>query len=254
MSTAETRTLRVVDGGVRDLISSAQGHWNGSQREMIQFAAELRQLQTARAHLSAGTRNFAAWAELEFDGLTACNVRQIVRAGGVALALEQRGRIDLASPAVGTTGLRALSAVQTKLGEAKMVEVFDVAAKLRPGRVVTGPDVTQACHLLMPPTDPDLGSDDGAYDIPDRPAPEDKSEPIDCERAEVIHDVQDRLWELLHAPKDDAIAMVRELQAVFDELLELLTKTTPVEAPRALLPGPAVTVGVGTDEMLERSA
>jgi hypothetical protein len=207
---------------------------------MVQFATELRQLQVGRAHLSHGTRNFAVWAEGEFDGLSAANVKQIVRAGAVATALERHGRIDLTVPVIGTTGLRALSVVQTKFGESKMVEVFDVAVTLRPGRVVTGPDVAQACHLLMPPTTPDLGYDDDP-DIPTgtRPEPDHyESEPVDEERADVIAEVQDQLWELLHAPRDEAIGIVHELQGLFDELLAVLTKTTPVEPLRALLPGP----------------
>jgi len=209
---------------------------------MVQFAAQLRQLQIGKAHLIHGVSNFAVWAEGEFDGLSAANVKQIVRAGGVAIALERRGRIDLTVPPVGTTGLRALSAVQTKFGESKMVEVFDAAVRLRPGRVVTGPDVTQACLLLMPPTSPDLGYNDDANIPGPCPGPDAcESEPVDEGRADVIGEVQDQLWELLHAPKDEAIGIVHELQGLFDELLTVLTKTTPVEPPRALLPRPSAT-------------
>lgn len=239
-ATAETRIAISVSGNeVRELISSARRHWNGAQGHMVQFAAELRQLQVGKAHLIHGASNFAVWAEEEFDGLSAANVKQIVRAGGVAIALERCGRIDLKAPVIGTTGLRALSVVQTKFGEPKMVEVFDVAVTLRPGRVVTGPDVTRACHLLIPPTSPDLGDDDD-YDIPNPPQPTDESdEPVvEDERADIIYELQDRIWELLHAPKAEAIEMVHEWKDVLDELLEVLTKTTPVEPPRALLPGP----------------
>ena len=137
----------------RTLIQAAVTHFREARRATIQVMADLRRLQDGQVHSLYGYTNFAKWAEDTFEGLAAGNVRQLCRAGAVALELDKRGLIDLNNPkGVGTTGLRGLSVIAGTYGDDKMAEVFLTARNMiEPGEWVSGTNVDAAMRLLMPP-------------------------------------------------------------------------------------------------------
>ncbi len=137
----------------RPLIQAAVTHFREARRATIQVMADLRRLQDGQVHALYGYTNFAKWAEDTFEGLAAGNVRQLCRAGAVALELDRRGLIDLNNPkGVGTTGLRGLSVIAGTYGDDKMAEVFLTARNMiEPGEWVSGTNVDAAMRLLMPP-------------------------------------------------------------------------------------------------------
>jgi hypothetical protein len=140
------------------LIRDAIIHFREAKRATIQVMADLRRLQDGQVHVLYGYANFSKWAEDNFQGLAAGNVRQLCRAGAIALELDRRGLIDLRNPqGVGTTGLRELSTVAGTYGDNKMAEVF-VTAKgmIEPDAEVSGTTVESAMRLLMPPADMDV--------------------------------------------------------------------------------------------------
>ena len=140
-------------------VGAALRHYRTAKRATIQVMADLRRLQDGGVHLMYGEQNFSIWAEHTFDGLAAGNVRQLTRAGGVALELERRNLIDLHEPEgyVGTTGLRELSVVSNDFGDDKMAEVFITAREsVEEGKEVSGTAVKAALNLLMPPANPEL--------------------------------------------------------------------------------------------------
>jgi hypothetical protein len=99
----------------RPVIQQALTHYREAKRATIQVMADLRRLQDRGVHLLYGERNFSTWAEQTFEGMSAGNVKQLTRAGGVALALEENGRLDLRKPSgIGTTGLRELSVISNE--------------------------------------------------------------------------------------------------------------------------------------------
>lgn len=179
-------------------IDAALKHYRTAKRATIQVMADLRRLQDNGVHLLYGEQNFSIWAEHTFDGLAAANVRQLTRAGGVALELERRKLINLDKPEgyVGTTGLRELSVVSSDFGEDKMAEVFITAREsVEKGREVSGTTVKAALNLLMPPaslelvTPPALREDDNEDDGYE----EDKQPP---KVRELISRIQDLAWDL----------------------------------------------------------
>ena len=158
----------------RPLIDTAVKHFSTARRATIQVMADLRRLQDGQVHLLYGYKNFAQWAGDTFEGLNTSSVRQLCRAGAVALELDRRKLIDLHNPkGVGTTGLRELSTVAGTYGNDKMAEVFITARDLLDNdRFVSGVAVEAAMRLLMPPAEPmpepsreamektDIGEDD----------------------------------------------------------------------------------------------
>src|SRR5271167_962309 len=133
-------------------IQQAVRHFREARRATIQVMADLRILQGKDVHVLYGYKNFSLWAEATFEGLAAGNVRQLTRAGAIALELDARGLIDLKDPkGIGTTGLRELSTVANEFGDDKMVEVFKTARDiLEPGKEVSSTTVQAVMRLLMP--------------------------------------------------------------------------------------------------------
>jgi hypothetical protein len=138
------------------LIKIAVDHFRTARKATIQTMADLRRLQNADVHVLYGYRNFAKWAEDRFEGLAANNVRQLCRAGGVALELDRRKLIDLENPkGVGTTALRELATISGSFGDDKMAEVFVTARGMLEGKTeVSNVTVEAAMKLLMPPAEP----------------------------------------------------------------------------------------------------
>ena len=138
------------------LIRDAIIHFREAKRATIQVMADLRRLQDGQVHVLYGYANFSKWAEDNFQGLAAGNVRQLCRAGAIALELDRRGLIDLRDPkGVGTTGLRELSTVAGTYGDDKMAEVFVTAKGMIDANAeVSGTTVESAMRILMPPAEP----------------------------------------------------------------------------------------------------
>lgn len=178
------------------LVKQAQRHFQEARRATIQVMADLRQLQDRGVHLLYGEPNFSTWAENTFEGLSAGSVKQLIRAGGVALTLDKYGRIDLKRPqGIGTTGLRSLSVIANDFGNAKMLEVFDTAkGMVEDGKEISDTTIKAAMSLLMPPAPVDL-------EVP--PALSDGEEETEAEepvvRSELeerISHIQDLLWDV----------------------------------------------------------
>lgn len=138
------------------LIRAAAEHFRTARRATIQVMADLRRLQDGQVHVLYGYKNFGSWAADTFPGLAAGNVRQLCRAGSIALELDSRGLIDLNDPkGIGTTGLRELATIAGTYGDDKMAEVFITAKNMiEPGEWVSGTNVEAAMRLLMPPAEP----------------------------------------------------------------------------------------------------
>jgi hypothetical protein len=186
----------------RPVIQSALTHYRTAKRATIQVMADLRRLQDGQVHILYGERNFSIWAENTFEGLAQGNVRQLTRAGAVALELDRRGLLDLRKPeGIGTTGLRELSVVANDFDDDKMVEVFLTAKSLLDpentksggGKEVSGVAVKAAMRLLMPPTNEELiapeQEPDEFDDIPDAPDQPPKV-------WELIERIRDLAWDL----------------------------------------------------------
>lgn len=193
----------------RKLINQAVGHYRTAKRATIQVMADLRRLQDGGVHLLYGEQNFSVWAEKTFDGLAAGNVRQLMRAGAVALELDRRKLIDLNKPEgyVGTTGLRELSVIANDFGDDKMAEIFKEAREsVEDGKEVSGTAVKAAMFRLMPPAKPELAipealdpeddDDDDGYDDDDN-TPTKVRELIDRIR-DLSYDLPESLSELEH--------------------------------------------------------
>jgi hypothetical protein len=174
MSTKDSELHRYMQGevlppAIKDrteadkLIKVAVDHFRTARKATIQTMADLRRLQNADVHLLYGYKNFAKWAEDRFEGLAANNVRQLCRAGAVALELDRRKLIDLENPkGVGTTALRDLSTISGTYGDDKMAEVFVTARGLLEGKSeVSNVTVEAAMKLLMPPAQLEPMNPDG---------------------------------------------------------------------------------------------
>ena len=179
----------------RPAIQQATKHFREARRATIQVMADMRILQGKDVHVLYGYKNFSLWAEATFEGLAAGNVRQLTRAGAIALELDARGLIDLKDPkGVGTTGLRELSTVANEFGDDKMVEVFKTARDmLEPGKEVSATTVQAAMRLLMPPAreeepvESEVESEEKDQDL----------EPLYSPKvSELIGHIQDLSWDL----------------------------------------------------------
>jgi hypothetical protein len=219
---------RLTKGEARPLENQAKRHYRAAGRNLARFAADLRRLQDGEAHLTRGFSSFGAYAEHTFDGLSAANAKKISVQGAVLLVLEHHERISLTdqtSQLPGATGLRALAAVLSQHGEETMLAVYDMAARLRPGRAVVdttvnlavGGMLTAPVELQPPPALPtghehppaagDQKVDDVDVDVEDLDDDDPNEDP------EAVHELHDRLIEIRRV-LDDLGAVTGELAAV----------------------------------------
>lgn len=183
----------------RKMINQAVQHFRTARRATIQVMADLRRLQDGGVHLLYGERNFATWAEQTFDGLAAGNVKQLTRAGAVALELDRRKLIDLNKPeGIGTTALRELSVIANDYGNDKMVEIYKTARDMiEPDREVSSTTVKAAMTLLMPPPkDENVDIPEALEPVEDEDEDEDESERYSPKVRELIERIRDLSWDL----------------------------------------------------------
>lgn len=179
------------------LIRDAMIHFREAKRATIQVMADLRRLQDGQVHVLYGYANFSKWAEDNFQGLAAGNVRQLCRAGAIALELDRRGLIDLRDPkGVGTTGLRELSTVAGTYGDDKMAEVF-VTAKgmIDADSEVSSTTVESAMRMLMPPAEP-VGIPEPIYDTDANELEDSEDEHYPPKVNELLDRIRDLSWEI----------------------------------------------------------
>ncbi len=239
------QTLQTDDGQL-DSIATTLAYtvecWAKADFYLIGFAIGLRNLHGEGAHLLDKQTNFARWAEEHVPGFSAANASQYLRAGAVAKLLVHEGRLDLTKPCIAITGLRALSAVRKKYGQALMLEVFDAAKASQRGRKVTERAIKQATAALRPPIE--RADEFDEYKCDDEPFEKARYRldrrnefRLDPEFLDGLDDLRDALNDLAQAPsKDDAIQMIDEIAEVIHELRAILTHVTPVEPLRALPP------------------
>lgn len=191
----------IKDRGEADkLIKTAVDHFRTARKATIQTMADLRRLQDADVHLLYGYKNFAKWAEDRFEGLAAGNVRQLCRAGAVALELDRRRLIDLENPkGVGTTALRDLATISGTYGEDKMAEVFVTARGMLEGKTeVSNVTVEAAMRLLMPPAEPVdyLNDQETSLTQPFSDEDDDPQTEHSDKVTELIERIRDLAWDL----------------------------------------------------------
>ena len=198
------------------LVRQAIKHFREARRATIQVMADLRRLQDGEVHRLYGHTNFASWAEQTFDGLSAGNVKQLVRAGAVALELERRGLIDLDKPeGIGTTALRALSALDKELGTEQMVNIARKAFEIvEDGREVSATTVNAAMALLLPSPEPilELPAALAEPDEDEEEEEEDEDEKLPAKVRELIERIRDLSWELPRAA-DELAEVTEQLKA-----------------------------------------
>ena len=206
------------------LIRDAIIHFREAKRATIQVMADLRRLQDGQVHVLYGYANFSKWAEDNFQGLAAGNVRQLCRAGAIALELDRRGLIDLRDPkGVGTTGLRELSTVAGTYGDDKMAEVF-VTAKgmIDADAEVSGTTVESAMRILMPPAEP---VDVPVVDYTDAQELEgDEDEQYSPKVNELLDRIRDLSWEI---PDDEPMSEL--IQTILQLKRELKGKVSDAD-------------------------
>jgi hypothetical protein len=183
------------------VVNRALRNFRTAKRTTLQVMADLRTLQDREAHILYGERNFATWAEDTFDGLQASNVKQLTRAGGVALELQRRKLIDISKGApIGSTGLRELSVVANTYGDDKMAEVYATALGMVEGRDISDRTVQAAMQLLMPPAATDLDIPEAAIaeneDEDELTAAADDEADVSEATAERIDRIRDLTWDL----------------------------------------------------------
>lgn len=180
-------------------VKQALGHYTEARKATIQVMADLRLLQDRDVHMLYGYTNFGRWAEDTFQGLAVGAVRQLCRAGAVALELDRRGLIDLKNPkGVGTTGLRELSVISKQHGDDRMAEVYVLAHGMLRGKdEVTNITVQAAMRTLLPPkVEPEMNldgptEDDLKAEYEDEPATEKASKEL-----ELIEHIRDLTYDL----------------------------------------------------------
>ena len=120
-----------------------------------QFFVVLAKLQIGGAHVLRGFPNFGDYAADRFDDVEAENAKKMVKTGTTLLKLldaHKLGKLEDAPKVIGTTGVRALSAIDTKRSTEFMLRVFD-AAKIKADELkkpITG-DIVKACMLELEP-------------------------------------------------------------------------------------------------------
>lgn len=134
---------------LRPMISAARRHLRSVERGALLLAVDLRRLQDAGAHLTYGRESFGAWAEGEFENLSADTAKKLSAQGRVMLELADEGRVDLGDPRTfpGTTGVRALAGVADRYGTDGMLAVYDAC----PADRVVAATVAQAAARTFPP-------------------------------------------------------------------------------------------------------
>ena len=206
------------------LIRNAIIHFREAKRATIQVMADLRRLQDGQVHVLYGYANFSKWAEDNFQGLAAGNVRQLCRAGAIALELDRRGLIDLRDPkGVGTTGLRELSTVAGTYGDDKMAEVFVTAKGMIDANAeVSGTTVESAMRILMPPAEP---VDVPVVDYTDAQELEgDEDEQYSPKVNELLDRIRDLSWEI---PDDEPMSEL--IQTILQLKRELKGKVSDAD-------------------------
>lgn len=206
------------------LIRDAIIHFREAKRATIQVMADLRRLQDGQVHVLYGYANFSKWAEDNFQGLAAGNVRQLCRAGAIALELDRRGLIDLRDPkGVGTTGLRELSTVAGTYGDDKMAEVFVTAKGMIDANAeVSGTTVESAMRILMPPAEP---VDVPVVDYTDAQELEgDEDEQYSPKVNELLDRIRDLSWEI---PDDEPMSEL--IQTILQLKRELKGKVSDAD-------------------------
>jgi hypothetical protein len=168
----------------------AKKHLDGFASNGFALAVDLRRLQDGGAHLLRGHTNFGEYIEAKFAGqISADYAKKLSLVGKVIIALIDADRVTLtagghkaAHKTLGTTGARALSAVQSKHGQAVMLAVYDLAAEIAKdkGMVITDEIVKAVLAPQLPEPKPEPV-----------PEPEPESEP------ESDHELTDAEQELL---------------------------------------------------------
>ncbi len=194
-------------GDARDLERQAKRHYRATERNLMQFCADLRRLQDGGAHFVRGFDSFGAYVQRTFD-LSPASAKQLSRQGQALLVLEAGERINLAGAGgnqPGTTGLRALASVLNQHGEQIMLAVYDQAAALRPGRKVVAETVNTAMRGLLAAAGPK------ALDSPAAGKAEEDSFPTEPddedEQPEEAHELFDRAYRLREILNDFSIAV-----------------------------------------------
>jgi hypothetical protein len=181
----------------------AKKHLDGFESNGFALAVDLRRLQDGAAHLLRGYPNFGRYIEDRFGGrVSAENAKKLSLTGKSVLALVDAGRVTLTPSAhraahkiLGTTGARALSAVQGKHGTEAMISVYDTAAAIarEKGGVITDDIVAAVLQPQLPEPEPE-------------PAPEPaKSEPPEPEPE--LSEAERNLLELLGNVQDACLTL-----------------------------------------------
>lgn len=138
----------------------AKRHLEAFTNSGFALAVDLRRLHDGGAHLLRGFSNFGQYIDAKFEGrISAENAKKMSATGRVLLALAEHERIKLgdARKVLGTTGARALSAVQTRQGTAPMLAIFDAAAAIAAERrgVITDEIVAAVLKPQLPEPEPE---------------------------------------------------------------------------------------------------
>ncbi len=183
----------------------AKRHYRATERNLMQFCADLRRLQDGGAHFVRGFDSFGAYVEHTFDGLSAPSAKQLSRQGQALLVLESNQRIRLADGEnlPGTTGLRALASVLNQHGEQVMLSAYDRAAALRPGRKVVIDAVNAALRGLVAASEPGQQLRAPSED----PSRKDYEDEREDDQPEEAHEVFDRAYKLREILNDFSIAV-----------------------------------------------
>jgi len=215
----------------------AKRHYRATERNLMQFCADLRRLQDGGAHFVRGFDSFGAYVEHTFDGLSAASAKQLSRQGHALLVLEANQRVRLAEGEnlPGTTGLRALASVLNQHGEPVMLSVYDRAAALRPGRKVVVETVHAALRGLVAAAEPvglNSPSEEPSAEISFQDEPDEEDD-----QPEEAHEVFDRAYKLREILNDFSIAVGqhqfadarRALSELAEEQTQLLDALHAVE-------------------------
>jgi hypothetical protein len=124
------------------------------------FFVVLYKLQDGGAHVLRGYPNFGDYAADKFDDVSPENAKKMARSGRTLFVLLDAKKImslDRASKVIGTTGVRALSSVQSKYGTGTMLSVFDGAQAKAVGqhKAINEDHVKSVMLELVSPHQPD---------------------------------------------------------------------------------------------------
>lgn len=203
---------------VEPTLTRALRNFHTAKRTTLQVMVDLSTMQDRGAHIVFGATNFATWVEETFDGLGASNVKQLTRAGAVAIELQRRGLIDVdAGAPVGTRALRELSVVSNTFGDDKMAEVYVTARGMVTGKDVSERTVKAALQLLMPPAPTDLSIPEALDAGPDGEDEDDLREEEDGLTG-AMQERLDRIRDLTYDLPDAWTEVNNEVQALGREI------------------------------------